>query len=135
MSKSGTAQAHAGEKGSGFRQVRKTVGQVDQVIDIVLQVLFHLRKLVLAAPVVYYAIKLAAYNSDHLPAVVGINLQSSGAFADVISRQMAVMGPLALTGGCLVMLFCSRKVIYPWVISVFSLALPILLLVSNIYPN
>jgi hypothetical protein len=31
-------------------------------------------------------------------------------------------------------MFCSRKALYPWAISVFTLALPVLLLVSNLYP-
>ena len=44
------------------------------------------------------------------------------------------MGPLALTLACLFLMFCSRKALYPWAISVFTLALPILLLVSNLYP-
>lgn len=135
MSKSGTAQSRVREERSGFYQLKRTMEQVNKVVDIVFMTLFHLRKLVLAAPVVYYALKLARYNSENLPPLVGINLQSSGAFAEHISRQTAVMGPLALTAACLVLMFCSRKAIYPWVISIFSLALPLLLLVSNIYPN
>ena len=88
----------------------------------------------MAAPVVYYALKFAAYNSSHLPESVGLNLQATGEFAIHISRYVAVVGPLALTGGCIAMMFLSRKAMYAWAVSVFSLALPILLLVSNIYP-
>ena len=51
-----------------------------------------------------------------------------------ISRYLAVVGPLALTGGCLAMMFLSRKALYAWAVSVFSLALPVLLVVSNLYP-
>ena len=51
-----------------------------------------------------------------------------------VARSMAVMGPLALTGVCLLMMFFSRKALYPWAISVFTLALPVLLLISNLYP-
>ena len=32
-------------------------------------------------------------------------------------------------------MFCSRKAMYPWAISIFTLALPVLLLVSNVYPS
>ena len=88
----------------------------------------------MAAPVVYYAIKLARYNSVNLPKVVGINLQSNGAFAQTLTRQMAVMGPLGVTAACLLLMFLSRKAMYPWAISIFSLAIPILLLLSNRYP-
>ena len=31
-------------------------------------------------------------------------------------------------------MFLSRKAMYPWAISIFSLAIPILLLLSNRYP-
>ena len=96
--------------------------------------LYRLRKIVMAAPVVYYALKLAQYNMEHLPEEVGINLQSTGEFAQTISRQMAVMGPLALTIGCLLLMLCSRKAMYSWAISIFTLVLPLLLLFSNVYP-
>lgn len=132
MEKSGTSPAT--ENLTGFAKVKQTVASVNRVINIIGMVLFRLRKFVLAAPVVYYALKLAAYNGQHLPEQVGLNLQSTGEFAMTIARSMAVMGPLALTGACLLLMFCSRKALYPWAISVFTLALPVLLLVSNLYP-
>ena len=61
------------------------------------------------------------------------NVQN-GIFAQTISRDLAVMGPLALTASCLVMMFLSRKALYPWAVSLFTLALPVLLLISNLYP-
>lgn len=105
------------------------------VVGLIVTWLFRLRKVFLAIPVVYYALKIARYNAAHLPELVGINLQSNGAFADFISRNTAVMGPLALTAGCLVLMFCSRKALYPWAVSVFSLLLPLVLLFSNLYPS
>ena len=89
----------------------------------------------MAAPVVYYALKLAAYNSTHLPEQVGIDLQATGEFAQTISREFAVMGPLGLTMACLLLMFCSRKAMYSWAISIFTLTLPLLLLISNTYPS
>ena len=65
---------------------------------------------------------------------MGLNLLSTGEFAFHISRYMAVVGPLALTGGCLAMMFLSRKAMYAWAVSMFTLALPVLLLISNVYP-
>lgn len=130
MERSGTEAQNP----TGFAKVKQTVVSVNRVINIIGMVLFRLRKIVLAAPVVYYALKLAAYNGQHLPEQVGLNLQSTGEFAMTIARNMAVMGPLALTGACLLLMFCSRKALYPWAISVFTLALPVLLLVSNLYP-
>lgn len=120
---------------SGMDKAKQTVGKINHVISMIGTWLFRLRKPVMAAPVVYYAVKLAQYNRLHLPEQVGVNLQSTGEFAQYISRDLAVMGPLALTGGCLILMFCSRKAMYSWAISIFTLALPLLLLLSNAYPT
>ena len=124
-----------GKGQTGIAKVKTVLGKINRVINLIGLWLFRLRKLVLAAPVVYYALKLAEYNREHLPEQVGINLQATGEFAQYISRNMAVMGPLALTGGCLILMFCSRKAMYSWSISVFTLALTLLLLFSNAYPT
>lgn len=120
---------------SGMDKAKQTVGKINRIISAVGTWLFRLRKPVMAVPVVYYAVKLAQYNRLHLPEQVGVNLQSTGEFAQYISRDLAVMGPLALTGGCLILMFCSRKAMYSWAISIFTLALPLLLLLSNAYPT
>ena len=112
---------------TGYQRFKRIVG-------IIVMVFYHLRKVFLAIPVVYYALKLARYNMQNLPEVVGVNLQSSGAFAETISRELAVMGPLGLTAACLVLMLFSRKALYPWAVSLFTLVLPILILVSNLYP-
>ena len=124
-----------GKGQTGFAKVKTVLGKINRVINLIGLWLFRLRKLVLAAPVVYYALKLAEYNREHLPEQVGINLQATGEFAQYISRNMAVTGPLGLTIGCLVLMFCSRKAMYSWAISIFTLALPLLLLLSNAYPT
>lgn len=130
MNNSGTVN----QEQNGQRGVKSGVKQFNRYINLVGTILFRLRKFVMAAPVVYYALKLAAYNMTHLPEQVGINLQSSGEFAMTIARGMAVTGPLGLTIACLLLMFCSRKALYPWAVSVFTLALPLLLLWSNLYP-
>ena len=138
MKKSGNSAAGNGTvaapKVGGMDQFKTVVGKINSVIDIIALWLFRLRKIVLAAPVVYYALKLASYNMQHLPEQVGINLQVSGEFSQTISRQLAVIGPLGLTLACLLLMFCSRKAIYAWAVSVFTLALPLLLFFSNAYP-
>lgn len=120
---------------SGFEKFKAAVARVNSVINLIGIWLFRLRKIVMAVPVVYYALKLANYNKVHLPEQVGVDLQATGEFAHMISRNMAVMGPLALTLACLLLMFCSRKAMYPWAISIFTLALPLLLLISNVYPS
>ena len=95
--------------------------------------IFKIRKLLMAAPVVYFALKLAFQNAERLPDMVGMDIQASGEFARMVSRSSAVMGPLALTGFCLVLLFCSRKTLLPWMISIFTLILPVLIWMTNYY--
>lgn len=108
--------------------------KIESAIGVVVMFVYHLRKIIMAIPVVYYALKLAAYNADHLPEDVGLFLQTNGEFLKMIDRNMAVTGPLLITAGCLFLMLFSRKAMYAWAISIFTLALPVLLLISNIYP-
>lgn len=119
---------------SGIQTTGSVYSKIKHVIGILIMCIYRLRSVFLAVPVVYYALKLAAYNSKHLPEEVGINLLSTGEFAVNISREMAVMSPLVVTGACLVLMATSRKALYPWAVSIFTLILPILLLISNLYP-
>ena len=119
---------------TGETNLKTVIAKTNSLINFIGLLLFRLRKLVLSVPVAYAALKLAMYNRTYLPEQVGINLQSSGDFAQMISRDMAVMGPFGLTAACLLLMFCSRKAMYPWAISVFTLVLPILILFTNIYP-
>lgn len=123
-------QAQAEANGETLKPKNKFL----EVMRIVCTVVYRLRSFFLSIPVIFAALRLAAYNSDHLPLLVGLNLQSTGEFAKVISRQTAVTVPLFITGGCLLLMFFSRKTLYPWLISVFSLAIPVLLLITNTYP-
>jgi hypothetical protein len=119
---------------NGTKSFKTTLIQINSLINFIGTILFRLRKIVLAIPVVYWALKLANYNKELLPEQVGINLLSNGSFEQMISRDVAVMGPLGLTAACLLLMFCSRKAMYPWAISVFTLAVPLLILVTNLYP-
>ena len=116
------------------KNFKTTIKKINSLINFIGMMLFRLRKIVLSVPVGYAAVRLAFYNRTYLPEQVGINLQSSGEFTQMISRDMAVMGPLGLTAACLLLMFCSRKAMYPWAISMFTLVLPILILFTNIYP-
>jgi multidrug efflux pump subunit AcrB len=97
--------------------------------------IYRLRSVILAIPIAVGAIVLALYNNANLPETVGINIQASGEYAETVSRSVAVLGPLAVTAVCLLMVFCSRKVLYPWLISLFSLVLPLLIYITNIFPG
>ena len=73
-------------------------------------------------------------NLANLPEEVGINLLANGQYEYLISRGLAVMAPLVVTGACLVMMWFSRRTIYPWLISIFSLVLPWLIWITNVFP-
>ena len=107
--------------------------KVEEVISIIYRCIVKLRKVFMAIPVVYLAIRIAAANMQRLPEAVGINMQSNGEFAMMVTRNYAVYGPLGITAFCLLLMFFSRKTVYPWVISIFSLALPYLLYFTNLY--
>ena len=66
---------------------------------------------------------------------VGILLKETGEYTYMVARDVAVMGPLAVTAACLLLMFCSRRTLYPWLICVFSLVLPILILITNVFPS
>jgi len=93
--------------------------------------IYRLRSVFLAIPVAAAAVILAIRNQAMLPDMVGFSLQASGEFAYLVSKVLAVLGPLAVTAVCLLMTFCSRKVLYPWLISLFSLVLPIVIYLTN----
>ena len=97
--------------------------------------LYRLRRFFMAAPVIWYAVKLARYNQQNLPEEVGLILQTTGEYAKMVSRADAVYGPLWITIACLLLMFFSRKARFPWIISIFTLVLPILILVTNLYPQ
>ena len=71
---------------------------------------------------------------QHLPAVVGLDLQVGGDFSIQVVRELAVLGPVAVTAVCLLLMFISRRTLTPWIVSLVSLALPLVILVTNIFP-
>ena len=113
----------------------KVLKKIKYVIYLVSRWAYRLRSVLLAIPVATAAVVLALRNASDLPDRVGINLQASGEYALVVDRGLAVMGPLAVTAVCLLLMFCSRRVVYPWLISLFSLVLPVLILITNIFPG
>ena len=95
---------------------------------------FELRKVILALPVVAAMLALANECRQRLPQTVGIYLLENGDFQRLIGRETAITATIVITSACLVFMFLSKKTIYPWLISLMSLLLPILLIVTNIFP-
>lgn len=118
-----------------IRPAVNTTGKVAQktgkVLGFICKLLYGLRGVFLAIPVVIATLRLANYNAQNLPEQVGWNLLSTGEYAKLLERGTAVNGPVFLTFACLVLMLCSRRPLYPWLISIFTLALPLLLLATN----
>ena len=116
-----------------IQKVGKAYRKVSQIIDVICKWVYHLRKVIMAAPVVYYALKLARENADRLPKEVGLNLLSNGEFAYTVSRTVAVQGPFLITAVALLLMFISKKAVFPWVVSILTLTLPYLIYFTNFY--
>lgn len=95
---------------------------------------FELRKIIMAIPVVVLMFALADQCRRRLPETVGLKLLADGTFEQMMSRDGAISLTMVITTGCLVLMFFSRKTVYPWIISLMSLLLPLLLIVTNTFP-
>ena len=104
------------------------------VVKGIAKIIYKLRSFFLSIPVIIAAVALAMRNTRILPNSVGINLLPTGDYQWMVARNVAVLGPMAITAVCLLMMFCSRRVVYPWLISIFSLVLPWLIYITNVFP-
>lgn len=127
-------QAFLEKNGPTLDKVKKFFVNVWRVLKMTGQWIYRLRSIFFAVPVALVALRLAAYNMANLPEQVGINIQTTGEYAQMIDRSAAVMGPLAVTALCILLTLVSRRMVYPWLISIFSLVLPILIYVTNVFP-
>lgn len=119
---------------SWLEKTLEVFGKIGSVLASIGKWIYRLRGFFMAIPVVLAALYLATKNMARLPAEVGINLLANGQYEYLISRGLAVMIPLVVTGLCLLMMLLSRKTIYPWIISIFSLILPWLIWITNVFP-
>ena len=88
----------------------------------------------------------AMINMNRLPdtmeyATIGLDFDATqtlfGPFVmhiEQLSRETAVMGPLVLTAACLVFTIFSKRTLFPWIVSIFTLVVPILLYLMTQYP-
>ncbi len=117
---------------SGWGKVKETMRPVGNGCKVIASYAVRMRKILLSVPVLIIALVEAERNWQSLPERVGITLINPGEFAQLVSKGTAVFGPLAVTAVCLLLMYCSRRTLYPWLISVFSLALPLLLYLTNV---
>lgn len=102
---------------------------------------FRLRSIFLCVPVVAAAVILAMANGARLPAQMAVRFpgfsQSGQLVLDtyMVTRSAAVGIPLFFTGVCVLMMFLSRRTVYPWIASVLTLILPLFLYFITVFPG
>lgn len=100
---------------------------------------YRLRSIVMSIPVAAVAVILAVRNMAVLPSAVPLGFPSvkNGVllFGEVmIVKSLAVFAPLLLTAFCLLMVLLSKRPTFPWLVSIFSLFVPIFLGIAAVLP-
>ena len=113
---------------------KKPGKQAGPVLKRIWNIVWMCRGVFISLPVLWIAIVQAFRNASRLPETVGLNIQATGEFALSVSRSTAVVVPLLITIGCILMTCLTKRNLFPWLISVFSLVLPVLIWFINIYP-
>lgn len=112
-------------------KIRFVWNKVWEIWGLICDWIIRLRKVLMMVPVALAAVIFAVRNMRMLPPMVGLGLRADGEFAYLVARHVAVFGPMSLTFACLLLMIFSRKTVYPWLISIFTLILPPLILVFN----
>ena len=120
-----------GELWEKLKPAREVMKKIWKWIKKICGFIYRFRAIFLVVITVIAAIIMASYCKANLPEQVGIDLQSDGSFAKTVSRDTAIAGPFLLTMVSLVFVLLSKKTLYPWLISLFTFAVPILILVTN----
>ena len=121
--------------GPVFGKIGFVLAKIRDVLMLIWTYIVKLRKIFLTIPVAWAAVMLALRNLRELPEMVGLDLQIDGTFAIQMNRELAVLGPVAITAFCLLLMFCSRRVMTPWVVSLVSLMLPLFIWLINVFPS
>lgn len=123
------------DKTKPFRMsTAKTFKRIWKVLRTVWAYIYRLRTVILSVPVGVVAVILALRNLSRLPGSVGIWLLENGEFLMMVPKALAVVAPIAVTALCILLVLISKKVLYPWLISIFTLVLPLLIYYTNIFP-
>ncbi len=101
---------------------------------------YKLRGVFMAVPVAVTAVILAFFNALRLPETIMIHVPSFAEDEVIVKlleldKGTAIFAPLLITAVCLLLMFCSRRQVYPWLISVFTLVVPVFLLFVSVFPG
>lgn len=113
---------------------KKSDSKVWVILKAVWKYVWMFRGFLISIPVLVIAIKEAFRNAATLPEKVGLNIQATGEFGMTVTRSAAVMTPLLLTIACILMATFTKRPLFPWLVSIFSLLLPWVIWIINNYP-
>lgn len=123
-------------------QIRPVMEKIGRVFSMVADKIVYawnyvmmFKKVFLTVPVAVLAVILALRNLFSLPPMVGLILGTDGEFTLEVIREVAVLGPMAVTAVCLLLVFISKRTLTPWMVSMFSLLLPVWILLLNTFPS
>ena len=119
---------------NGGKKVKKLFRKVWKNVKKITAKIFHYRAVFLALIVVACSLTMAAVSMFLLPAQVGIDLQIDGSYTFMLPKLLAGLFPVLITLISLVFVLISKRTLYPWLISLFTLALPAVILLTNIFP-
>ncbi len=129
-----------------LKKIGAFFSSVGNVFAVLGKYIFKLRAMFMAIPVAVIAVIQAMINMERLPdtleyAMLGIDFDATQTLfgpivmnVEQISREVAVTGPLLLTAVCLLFTIFSKRTLFPWIISIFTLILPTLLYFTTQYP-
>lgn len=119
---------------------------IGRVFALLWKYIYMFRGILLSAPVAAAAVLIASWGQKNLPEMVEIthllvDKEAEGAIfglfvmtTEQISRDVAIMAPLAMTAVCLICTILSKRTLYPWLISLLTLCLPFVMYLLNTYP-
>lgn len=114
--------------------IRNFWREFKHIVQVVWTYVYRLRPVLMAIPVAILAIWLMLWCSPRMPDLIGIYLLDNGQFLFMVPKQIALIGSLAVTAGCILLMLCTKKPLYPWLISIFTLVLPVFFMFTNMYP-
>lgn len=102
------------------------------------KVVYKFRSLFMAIPVVACSINLALVSAAKLPSKLMLSIPAVQERELVLKlvemdKTTAIFVPVLITAVCLLLMFCSRRQLFPWLISIFSLILPATLIVAGMF--
>ena len=129
-----------------LRKIGLVFAAIGRAFGLLGSYLFKLRAVFMAIPVAVIAVIQAMINMERLPdtleyTMLGIDFNATQTLfgpvvmnVEQIGRELAVMGPLVLTAACLLFTIFSKRTLFPWIISIFTLLIPTLLYLTTQYP-